>query len=132
MVANKTYNEMLSLNEKDFMGLLRLRNKRSRSRFIKEMIDHEERTRSFCRSKVNKKLTKDDTFFLCFFNKNENSYLVKLFKRIKKILKNGGKEAIDLTEGAIMSKAISDYNSIHDEPIRIKSAKFIAGLLLWD
>jgi hypothetical protein len=123
---------MLTLNEKDFMRLLRSRNKRGRSKLIKEMLDHEEQTRSFCRSKVNKKLTKDDTFFLCFFNKNENSYLVKLFKSIKKILKKGGQKVIDLNEAAIMSKAISDYNSIHDEPVRIKSAKYIAGLLLWE
>ncbi len=106
--GNPTYDQMLKMSEEDHKKWLILRVETDREKLLSEMIDHEERTRSF-RKTAKKEISGPEQAVLDVFDIDKSARIVRTFGKIREVLTENEKEGIDLVEHAIFAKAASDH-----------------------
>lgn len=109
-----TYNEMLKLNEEDFISLLSIRDEYNRKKLLEEMTEHEEQTGSF-RKAAGEEISGAKQALIDVFNRNEGAEITQAFEKVKEALASNGEKEIDLIESAIFAKAASDHTKLGEK-----------------
>lgn len=101
-----TYDEMLEMDEEKCGEWILLRTEKpNREKLIEEMIDHEERTKSFEKTMAGKEITGEQRMVLDIFDRMKSLSTIQLLSKLEETLEG---EEKDIVQEAIFAKTASD------------------------